>query len=150
MGGELHVFSKSKHEDRLNVLIWFRLARLYHESIKQSNQHLSQWGLTASQFDLLVQIGTHQPLSQQELAEKLFVTKGNITQAIVKLEAEGLVLRKQEWRTKILSLTEKGKALFDEVVPKQEEFQASQFNGLTKIEQKELLRLLRKVEGHNN
>ncbi|WP_100374667.1 MarR family winged helix-turn-helix transcriptional regulator [Bacillus sp. FJAT-45037] len=119
---------------------------MYHASIRLSNDHLSQWNLTTSQFDLLVQIGTHQPLSQQELAEKLFVTKGNITQAIVKLEKNGLVQREQQWRTKILSLTEKGENLFSSVVPSQESFQASQFDGLTKEEQKELLRLLKKVE----
>ncbi|MDV2685043.1 MarR family transcriptional regulator [Alkalihalophilus lindianensis] len=141
--------NQSKHQEKLNLLIWFRLARLYHASIRLSNQHLSQWNLTTSQFDLLVQIGTHQPLSQQELAEKLFVTKGNITQSIVKLEKLELVKREQEWRTKILRLTKKGEELFGVVVPKQELFQASQFEGLNKEEQKELLRLLKKVEVHN-
>ncbi|UNJ81376.1 Transcriptional regulator, MarR family (plasmid) [Metabacillus dongyingensis] len=39
----------------------------------------------------------------------------------------GLINRKQEWKTKYLSLTEVGKEFFYEVVSKQEQFQASQF-----------------------
>lgn len=135
-------------EERLSLLLWFRLARFYHQSIRLSNQHLKEWDLSIAQFDLLVQIGAHQPLSQQELAEKLLVTKGNMTQMLVKMEKGGLIHRQQEWRTKLISLTEKGEQIFQTVVPIQEKFQASQFQGLDKDEQKQLLTLLKKLQKH--
>ncbi|TES52877.1 MarR family transcriptional regulator [Halalkalibacterium halodurans] len=120
------------------------------QSNKRSNQHLKKWGLSISQFDLLVQIGTHQPLSQQELAERLLVTKGNMTHALGKLEKLGLVKREQEWRTKLITLTEKGESLLADVLPEQQRFQAAQFDSLTNEEQLELLRLLKKLQKSNN
>jgi DNA-binding MarR family transcriptional regulator len=131
---------------RLGLLLWFRIARFYNLSNRLSNQHVKKWGLTIAQFDLLVQVGANQPLSQQELADKLLVTKGNITQMLGKMEKLGLIERKHEWRTKRITLTQKGEQIFEEVVPKQELFQASQFQALTKEEQKQLLFLLKKLD----
>ncbi|WP_035425741.1 MarR family winged helix-turn-helix transcriptional regulator [Halalkalibacterium ligniniphilum] len=136
----------ASHKERLGLLLWFRLARFYNRSNRLSNHHLKKWNITISQFDLLVQIGAHQPISQQELAEKLLVTKGNMTQAVVKLEKQGLIQRKQVWRTKLISLTATGEQLYKEVVPIQQQFQAAQFDVLTKEEQKQLLTLLKKLQ----
>ncbi|CAH0281759.1 putative HTH-type transcriptional regulator BA_1941/GBAA_1941/BAS1801 [Peribacillus sp. Bi96] len=93
----------------------------------------------------MVQVGSHERLSQQELANKLFVTKGNITQLLSKMEELGLIKREQEWKTKYLSLTEEGKKFFHEVVPQQEHFQASQFSNLNDTEKQQLLDLLSKI-----
>lgn len=136
----------SKQDERIGILLWFRLSRFYNQSIRESNQHLKEWNLSAAQFDVLAQVGTHKRLSQQELATKLLVTKGNITQLLSKMEQLGLVKREQEWKTKYLSLTEDGKTLFNEVVPQQEQFQASQFNELNHEEKKQLLELLKKIQ----
>ncbi|TCP19530.1 MarR family transcriptional regulator [Scopulibacillus darangshiensis] len=134
------------HAKRLGLSLWFRLARFYTHSIRRTNQHLKEWGLSASQFDILVQVGVHNRLTQQELADKLFVTKGNVTQMINKMEQLGWIKREQEWKTKYLSLTDTGAALYKEVVPPQEQFQAEQFSKLTTEEQKQLLILLRKLQ----
>lgn len=136
----------SRHEERLGLMVWFRISRIYNQSTRESNQHLKKWNLSAAQFDVLVQIGFNERLSQQELADKLFVTKGNITQLLNKMEELRLIKREQEWKTKYLSLTEEGKELFHEVVPKQEQFQAAQFSGLNQEEKKQLLDLLRKIQ----
>ncbi|KQL52269.1 MarR family transcriptional regulator [Heyndrickxia shackletonii] len=133
-------------QEKLSLMIWFRLSRIYNKSIRESNQYLKKWNLSIAQFDVLAQIGSHKRLSQQELADKLLVTKGNITQLLSKLEDLDLIKREQEWKTKYLSLTEKGKTLFNEVVPKQEQFQASQFSKLNQEEKKQLLELLRKIQ----
>ncbi|ALC82667.1 MULTISPECIES: MarR family winged helix-turn-helix transcriptional regulator [Bacillus] len=138
--------SLSKQDERIGILLWFRLSRFYNQSIRETNQHLKNWDLSAAQFDVLAQVGSHKRLSQQELAKKLLVTKGNITQLLNKMEELGLVKREQEWKTKYLSLTDNGKALFDEVVPKQEHFQAAQFNELNHEEKKQLLELLKKIQ----
>ncbi|MBO1580329.1 MULTISPECIES: MarR family winged helix-turn-helix transcriptional regulator [Bacillus] len=135
-----------KAEERLGLLLWFRLSRFYNRSIRETNQHLKNWDLSAAQFDVLAQIGGQDRLTQQELGKKLFVTKGNITQLLNKLEQLGLVKREQEGTTKYLSLTEKGRALYEEVVPPQETFQAEQFSKLNRNEQKQLLELLRKLQ----
>lgn len=102
-------------------------------------------GVNVAQFDTLMQIQAFQPITQNELADKLFVTKGNVTHNLVKLEQEGLIKRTRQWRSKTIELTEKGIALLNDVGPKQAEFQASLFSALTKEEQKQLLSLLRKL-----
>ncbi|MFD2617262.1 MarR family winged helix-turn-helix transcriptional regulator [Terrilactibacillus laevilacticus] len=135
-----------KRKTRLELLLWFRLSRFYNQSIRKSNHHLKEWDLTTAQFDVLAQVGSHQPITQKDLANKLFVTKGNVTQLIRKMEKLELVERRQEWKVKYLTLTNKGEKLFQNIVPKQENYQASQFHALNKQEQKQLLELLRKLQ----
>jgi DNA-binding MarR family transcriptional regulator len=139
--------SLSKRDKRLGLLIWFRLSRVYNRSLSETHQNLKKWNLSAAQFDVLAQVGASGRLTQQQLADKLFVTKGNITQLLGKLEVLGFVKREQEWKTKHVSLTEKGKKLFDAAVPFQEHYQASQYHALNETEKKQLLELLRKIQG---
>ncbi|MFJ7936763.1 MarR family winged helix-turn-helix transcriptional regulator [Sporosarcina sp. NPDC096371] len=136
----------SARNKRLGLLVWFRLSRFYNLSIRQTNQHLNQWDLSTAQFDVLVQVGLYQPITQQQLAGKLEVTKGNIAQLLKRMEALGWITRDQQWKTKYISLTEAGCRLYEEVVPQQEQFQASQFCGLDREEQMQLLYLLKKVQ----
>ncbi|SDJ03752.1 MarR family winged helix-turn-helix transcriptional regulator [Natribacillus halophilus] len=140
----------SKHDKQRGLLLWFRLAHFYNQSVKASNEHLAAYDLSIAQFDVLVQIGAHQPITQQELAQKLLVSKGNITQLIRKMEDRELITRRQEWKTKYITLTEQGERLYQEVVPQQEQFQASQFQALSKEEQKQLLELLTKLQKQEN
>lgn len=132
-------------KNRLALALWFRLARFYQTSNRASTRHLSNWGISLPQFDTLVQISVFQPVSQNQLAEKLFVTKGNITHTLSKLEHASLIKRTQKWRTKRIELTDLGENLLKEVLPEQSAFQASQFAALSVSEQKQLLHLLRKL-----
>lgn len=136
----------SKKDKRLALLVWFRLARFYNQSIRQTNEHLKQWDITTAQFDALNQIGLHQPLTQQELGDKLEVTKGNITQLLRRMETACWIKREQDWKKKYISLTEEGTRLYEEVIPRQEQFQVEQFCGLDQEEQVQLLHLLKKLQ----
>ncbi|MGE7869051.1 MarR family winged helix-turn-helix transcriptional regulator [Bacillus paramycoides] len=135
-----------KTEDRLGLLLWFRLSRFYNKSIRETNQHLKKWNVSAAQFDVLAQVGGQDRLTQQELGNKLFVTKGNVTQLLNKMEQLEWIGREQEGTTKYISLTEKGRALYEEIVPPQETFQAEQFHNLNIEEQNQLLKLLKKLQ----
>nr|WP_002034651.1 MarR family transcriptional regulator [Bacillus mycoides]EEL03654.1 Transcriptional regulator (MarR family) [Bacillus cereus BDRD-ST196]AIW87310.1 Transcriptional regulator, MarR [Bacillus mycoides]MED1283457.1 MarR family transcriptional regulator [Bacillus mycoides]GAE40569.1 putative transcriptional regulator [Bacillus mycoides NBRC 101238 = DSM 11821]HDR7592590.1 MarR family transcriptional regulator [Bacillus mycoides] len=135
-----------KAGERLGLILWFRLSRFYNRSIRETNQHLKKWNVSAAQFDVLVQIGGNDRLTQQELGNKLFVTKGNVTQLLNKMEQLDWIQREQEGTTKYISLTEKGKVLYEEIVPRQETFQAEQFDKLNREEQKQLLELLKKLQ----
>jgi DNA-binding MarR family transcriptional regulator len=104
-----------------SVIAWLRLARVYHKVDRVSAEHLSTYGLSVGQFDVLAQVGAHEGITQRELAEKLLVTKCNVCQILSRMEERGLVTRRQECRAKRPFLTEEGRSLFDEVVPSQEE-----------------------------
>ena len=55
----------------------------------------------------LFKFSIYQPLTQSELAEKVTVTQGGISRMLARLEKEGYIVRKQDWKTKMISLTER-------------------------------------------
>ncbi|TGA97065.1 MarR family transcriptional regulator [Sporolactobacillus shoreae] len=128
-----------------NRQIWFLLSRTYHLQLRQFGLFLKKWGLTVAQYEVLKRIAEQERISQKDLAEKLFVSKGNVTQLITKMENLGYIHRDQEWKTKYLSLTEKGLTLYKNLLPEEESYFTLRFEGLTKKEQKELVKLLQKI-----
>jgi DNA-binding MarR family transcriptional regulator len=128
------------------VLAWLRLARVFQKVERASAAHLRTWGLTMAQFDVIAQLGAAEGCTQQELADRLLVTKGNISQLLDKAERGGLIVRCQQGRTKRLHLTEAGRRLRAAVVPAQERFVAEQIAALTPAEQRRLLALLRTLD----
>src|SRR5699024_10260449 len=139
-------FLLSNKDKRLALLVWLRLSRFYNQSIRQTNNHLQQWGITTVQFDALKQLGVHQPITQQELGERLGVSREKIKQTLRRMETAGWTKRNQEWKSKYLSLTGEGEQLYEEVIPRQEQFQIEQFCGLDSTEQAQLLKLLKKLQ----
>jgi DNA-binding MarR family transcriptional regulator len=128
------------------VLAWLRLARVFQKIDARSERFFHKHKLNTAQFDVLAQVGAASGMTQQELAAALLVTKGNISQLLVKLEQAGLIARRQDGRSNYLSLTERGQAKFEEVVPQQEAQIADLMAPLSADEQHELLRLLRKLD----
>lgn len=131
---------------RVGVALWARVARLYARNMRLAAGRLRQWDLSVAQFDALAQVGAREGMTQQELAERLLVTQGNVTQLLDRLEGRGLIRRCPDGRIKRLVLTEAGRRLHDAVVPEQERFQAEQFASLARAEQHQLLTLLRMLE----
>lgn len=133
-------------ETRESIILWFKIAGIHNRNILESNRILREYDITVAQFDVLAQLGKAQEMTQNALSEKLLATKGNISQLLRSMEEKGLVCRRQEWKTKFVTLTPQGAALHDKVVPLMESFQKETFQGLSPEERKTLLRLLRKVE----
>ena len=124
---------------RPSVMAWMRLARVFQKIDRASEVHLRPWNLNVAQFDVLARVGAAKGITQQELADRLLVTKGNISQLLDRLERRGLLKRCQEGRTNTLSLTEEGQQLYAQVVPAQEEMVAQHFSALTSQEVNQLL-----------
>jgi DNA-binding MarR family transcriptional regulator len=99
------------------LLGWLRLMRVYQRVNRASGEQLKGWDLSLAQFDVLAHVGAAEGTSQQELADSLLVTKGNVCQLLDKMEGRGLILRRQEGRTNRLFLSEEGRRLYEEVVP---------------------------------
>jgi DNA-binding MarR family transcriptional regulator len=132
--------------ERTAVLAWLRLARVYQKVDRASAAQFAQSCLSVAQFDVIAQLGRGEGISQQELADRLLVTKGNISQLISKMERRGLIARRQQGRANALSLTAEGKRLFASVVPAQEAHITALFGALTASERRALLRLLRTLD----
>jgi len=128
------------------LLGWLRLMRVHQKVNRASGEQLKGWDLSLAQFDVLAHVGATEGISQQELADSLLVTKGNVCQLLDRMEGRGLILRRQEGRAKRLFLTEEGRKLFDEAVPAQQTMIAERFSVLSEEEQSQLYELLRKFD----
>lgn len=137
-------------KNTLGSLIWLRLMRFTNQSNQMSNDFLKRFDLTTAQFDVLMQIRIYQPLTQMELADKATVTEGGISRMLVRLEKEGYIVRKQDWKTKTISLTAKAESILEQAMPEQLAFQSSFFDDvLSKEEQKTLYTLMKRVHKHS-
>jgi DNA-binding MarR family transcriptional regulator len=128
------------------VVAWLRLARVFAKIERRAVEQLRPHGLSYGQFDVLAHVGAAPGMSQQELANALLVTKGNVCQLLDKLEAADLLVRRPEGRTNRLFLTDKGRNVYATVVPEHEAHVAEQLAALEPDEQRQLLRLLRRLD----
>ena len=127
-------------------MAWLRLARVFQKVERYSSEHLREWDLNVAQFDVLACVGAREGMMQQELADLLLVTKGNVCQLLDKMEGRGWISRRQRGRTNRLFLTDAGRRLFDEVVPAHEALIVRRFSALSEGERVRLHELLRKLD----
>src|SRR5919202_2089267 len=105
---------------RPGVLAWMRLARVFQRVEREWGERLRAWDLNVAQFDVLAHVGASEGMTQQELADSLLVTKGNVCQLLGRMEGRGWISRRQEGRANRLFLTGAGRRLYEEAVPAQE------------------------------
>src|ERR1700731_2248458 len=74
--------------------VWFRLMRLETRMRTAVAEGLRQIGLSVPQCDVLTTLTEQEGVSQQDLAKRLYVTKGNISGLLDRLEGAGLVDRR--------------------------------------------------------
>lgn len=133
-------------ERSIAVPVWLRLARVFQRVDRASVDLLRRWDLSVAQFDVLVQVGLREGLTQQQLADQLLVTKGNVCQLLDRMEERGLLERRQEGRANRLYLTDKGRALRSETMPAQEQLIEDVFATLPRAQQVALLASLRRLD----
>ena len=128
------------------VVAWLRILRVGQKIGRVLTEDLKRWDLNMAQFDTLARVGSSEGITQQELAESLLVTKGNVCQMLDRLERRGLLSRRPEGRANRIFLTEEGRRLYEEVVPPHEALVSAQFSTLSAEEQKGLMRLLGRLD----
>ena len=131
---------------RIALMTWLRLARVYQKIDRRSIEHLRDFDLSLAQFDVLNHVGAAEGLTQQELANSLLVTKGNVCQLLERIERAGLIERRPEGRANRLFLTAAGRQRLTEAQPAQEALIERAIAPLNADEQRTLLDLLRKLD----
>src|SRR2546421_6346622 len=119
-----------------SLLAWMRLVRVFQKVDRASTESLRCRQLSPAQLDVLAKVGSNEGISQQELADALLVTKGNVCQLLDKMEGSGLLERRPDGRLNRLFLTDQGRRLYDEVVPRHDAMLAEQFNTLSEPDQR--------------
>jgi DNA-binding MarR family transcriptional regulator len=138
--------TKARHVRTPSLLAWLRLVRVFQKVDRASSESLRCRQLSPAQLDVLAKVGSSEGISQQELADALLVTKGNVCQLLDKMEGSGLLERRPDGRVNRLFLTEQGRRVHDDVVPRHDALLAEHFSSLSEHDQRELLRLLRQVD----
>jgi MarR family 2-MHQ and catechol resistance regulon transcriptional repressor len=128
--------------------MWVKLARASATFGKLTGEHIRSFGLTEPQFGALECLGHLGPMTIGQLCKKQLVSGGNMTVVIDNLEKEGLVERvpsKEDRRSILVRLTDKGTKLFDEIFKQHAQCVAKLASVLTESEQEELGKLLKKL-----
>ena len=140
-------YKGSKKEVRaLNTYI--KLIRAADTLKSRINKHLSDTGLTTSQYNLLDTLYHLGTLTQKELGNKLLKSGGNITMVIDNLEKRKLVKRKRgdkDRRVFLITLTVKGIHQVEKILLQQVNRIKNEVDILSKNEQNELQRLCKKI-----
>lgn len=105
--------------------VWFRLMRLETRMRTAVSEGLRQIGLSVPQCDVLTTLTEKEGVSQQDLAERLYVTKGNISGLIDRLVAAGLVERRAiaaDKRQHAIFLTAAGRKSAEQAIACQRRF----------------------------
>ena len=110
-------------------------------------------GLTESQFGILEALLHLGPLTQNQLAEKILKSGGNITMVIDNLLKQELIIkekRAEDRRCFWISLSDKGRKLIEKLFPDHVKILTERLSVLTADEQSQLAMLCRKLGKRNN
>ena len=99
------------------LLTWIRLIRVLKKIFRHMDEPIENLNLSRYQFDLLMQATFEPGINQQTCAQRMNVTKGNITQHLDKLEAQGLIQRTKVGRENELRLSKAGEELVTAFMP---------------------------------
>ena len=104
--------------------------------------------LTAPQADVIFTLGNTEGMCFKEIGEHTLITKGTLTGIVERLENKGLVKKvssPDDRRHVIVSLTAKGKKVFETEFPRQVIHIKQRFDRLTKKELAEAEKVLRRL-----
>lgn len=125
--------------------VWFRFVRLHRRAAGAVSAALKDIGLSIPQFDLLSTLTEREGLSQQDLAERLYVTKGNVSGLVDRMVEAGLVERRaspEDRRSHALYLTERGRRLAEAGIAAQTAYVTRTLGTLPAADLAELERLV--------
>src|SRR4051812_16506191 len=102
------------------VETWVQMVRVYQRIMRRLDHALDGHGLSMSQFEVLAHLHFDGSLTQNELAQRLLVTKGNVCGLIDRMEAAVLVERTADpadRRANRLLLTHRGATALADALP---------------------------------
>lgn len=125
-----------EEDKKLGYRTWFRVALVYQQEFRILAERLSKVGLSVAQFDILACLVRAEPkqLKQSELAERLLVTKGNVSGMLGRMTEAGTVQRlddPNDRRTKRIAITDVGRDLHGQGVSIQEALVDEMFEGIS-------------------
>ncbi len=99
---------------------WLQLVRVYHHLQRRIQAALEPFGVTLAQLDVLYALSGGDDITQQELAERLLMTKANVAVILDRLADRGLIERRsdpRDRRANRLFLTPAARGLLADALP---------------------------------
>ena len=127
---------------------WVKLARAFTMVSRKSEESIRTFKLTSAQFAVIEALGHLGDMTVGKLCEKMLVTGGNMTLVLDNLEKLELVERirnPKDRRALNITLTAKGRELFEEIFVKHAEHIEKTMSVLSEEEQQQLGMLLKKL-----
>lgn len=128
------------------LLAMIRIVRSFTEATtRMARQH----DLNLPRLEVLLCLSDGEGISQQELSERLLVTKGNVCMTLQAMEAEGLVERRTDeadQRAHRLYMTSAGRQCLAKTKPAREALMTRTLGGLSPDEYRTLRKLLGRIE----
>lgn len=134
--------------ERTALEAYIKLWRAAQAVETAANRHLSDHGLTLSQFAVLEALYHLGPLSQRQLADKILRSSGNLTMVIDNLERDHQVRRERnpaDRRAFQISLTQEGRRLIEQILPGHVRGIQALFSVLEPVEVQQLSALTRRL-----
>ena len=125
------------------------LIRIFGRLTARGGELARRHGLTLPHVEVLLCLNLGEGISQQDLAERLLLTKGNICVMVQKMEGAGLIARRtdpEDQRVHRLSMTDAGRQKLREILPEHLAMTGRALRGLTLAEQGTLHELLGRVD----
>ncbi|MCP3930086.1 MAG: MarR family transcriptional regulator [Bacteroidetes bacterium] len=122
------------------------MKRKNHQAIVKSG-----YKITMEQLAVLEMLVYHGDMNMTSLSETVWKQNANITRIVDKLEKRELVKRKSvegDRRSYLISITEKGKKLFQDVLPVVFEVYEDVMSCISKNEEAVILRSMKKIIAH--
>lgn len=101
-------------------IAWVQLLRVHAKVTRHMERVAAEHGLTLAQFEMLIILWKNEDISQQELAQRLLVTKGNVCTVLCRMEKSRWVKRDSnpdDGRAYRLRLTDEGRRLINLAYP---------------------------------
>ncbi len=123
-----------------------RLAQTMSQEL--AGRYQARFGITIAEWRVLAHLSQHRNVSVREVHERVAMDKTKISRAAARLEQAGLIekgINEADRRLLELRLTEKGRALFAEIVPLAMDYQKEALATLTDAERRQFVILLEKL-----
>ena len=136
--------------DALTDQLWQLLMDVSKIFFYKGSACIGAYGLTPAQFFVLLKVQKNPDLSQQNLANELRVTKGNVSQMLKIMGRDGLIVRQRESGKNQMLLTDKSRQLMDKLIVEHDLVVDQFFNGLSQNEKEQLITLLAQLQVQAN
>lgn len=132
----------------LALKLYIVLSRAYLAVERHSQRDIARHELSTGEFAIMEALYHKGPLLLGEVQRKILVSSGGVTYLVDRLEADGLVERREcetDRRARYAALTRKGEQVMRKIFPAHAEALEHAVSGLSDGEKKQAVELLRKL-----